>query len=238
MGLNGGVTDHLAHVHDATQTLVQTVDGLTDSQWSEPSLLPGWTRAHVVAHLALNAEALAAAVDSLRTDRVLPMYPSNEIRDADIAELGGGRIEPLRERFFASCSVWQEAMEEVDPDRLGTLVDRVPGGPSFPASEVVDMRWREVEIHHADLGAGYTQADWTAAFADYLLAVAAWDRGADHDLLLRTPVGDAAVGAGTGPVINGSVADLAWWLVGRGAAGGLSGDLPTLGPWTRRTTAR
>ena len=44
---------------DATQRLVRTVDGLDDEALGGPSGLPDWTRAHVVAHLALNAEGLA-----------------------------------------------------------------------------------------------------------------------------------------------------------------------------------
>ena len=47
-----------ASLRDADHRLVRTVDGLSDEQLAAPSLLPGWTRAHVVAHLALNAEAL------------------------------------------------------------------------------------------------------------------------------------------------------------------------------------
>ena len=42
--------------------LVRTVDGFTGDDWSLPTGLPGWTRAHVVAHLALNAEGLVGAL--------------------------------------------------------------------------------------------------------------------------------------------------------------------------------
>ena len=48
-------------LEDATRRLVRTVDELSDEDLSAPSLLPGWSRAHVVAHLALNAEGLAGA---------------------------------------------------------------------------------------------------------------------------------------------------------------------------------
>jgi maleylpyruvate isomerase len=42
------------------------------------------------------------------------------------------------------------------------------------------------------------------------------------------------------PVVEGTAADLGWWLVGRGRGEGLTnatGDLPRLGPWGR-TPAR
>src|SRR5262245_48484994 len=95
------VMEHLPLVHDATQRLVLTVDGRTDNQWSEPSLLPGWSRAHVIAHLALNAEGMVGAVHGLRIGRPVPMYASNEQRDADIEKLAGTDLTSLRERFFA-----------------------------------------------------------------------------------------------------------------------------------------
>jgi maleylpyruvate isomerase len=49
---------------EATQRLVRTVDRLDDEALAAPSGLPGWTRGHVVAHLALNAEGMAAVLDS------------------------------------------------------------------------------------------------------------------------------------------------------------------------------
>jgi maleylpyruvate isomerase len=232
------VTAHLELVHDATQSLVQTVDGLTDSQWGEPSLLPGWTRAHVIAHLTLNAEGMVGAVEGQRQGKPVPMYVSDARRDSDINELAVVDPDEVRERFFASTSSLRDHLEGLTPQLAARVVERTPGGPTFAVDEMVTMRWREVEIHHADLGAGFTQRDWSDEFADYLLVLAAWDRGAGHDLRLHTPDGEVAVGAGTGPMITGSAADLAWWLVGRGSGEGLSGDLPTLGPWTRRTQAK
>ena len=59
---------HLALLDAGTRRLVRTVDALDDEQWPQPSLLPGWSRAHVVAHLLLNAEALAGALEAARQD--------------------------------------------------------------------------------------------------------------------------------------------------------------------------
>ena len=50
---------------EATQRLVRTVDGLDDEALGAPSGLPDWTRGHVVAHLALNAEALAGVLEGV-----------------------------------------------------------------------------------------------------------------------------------------------------------------------------
>ena len=52
-----------------TRRLVRSVDAMTDDQWRQPSLLPGWTRAHVVAHLTLNAEGLSGALEGVHEGR-------------------------------------------------------------------------------------------------------------------------------------------------------------------------
>src|SRR3954451_15483752 len=52
------VPERLQAVEAASDRLLATVEGLTVAGFAEPSVLPDWTRAHVVAHLALNAEGL------------------------------------------------------------------------------------------------------------------------------------------------------------------------------------
>ena len=71
----------------ADQALVRTVDALTDADHAGPSLLPGWTRGHLVAHLALNAEALGGVLHGAHLGQPQPMYASPEARDSDIADL-------------------------------------------------------------------------------------------------------------------------------------------------------
>ena len=156
----------------------------------------------------------------------LPVYDSAEQRNADIDATAALEVGELRELSFAACDRWKEAIGSVTD--WDALMERVPGGPSFSADECIDMRWREVEIHHADLGAGYTAADWPPAFTTYLLGYLAADR--TEDLTLRTPTRELTVGAG-GPVVEGSETDLTWWLLGRGRGEGLSGEVPTLGGW-------
>ena len=79
--------DSLERLHQSEQHLLRTVDSLRSDSWTQPSVLPGWTRAHVAAHLALNAEGLTGAVDGLAHELDVPVYESGERRDADIEEL-------------------------------------------------------------------------------------------------------------------------------------------------------
>ena len=48
---------HVAGCAESHQRLLQSLDSLTDDQCREPSALPGWTRGHVLSHLARNAES-------------------------------------------------------------------------------------------------------------------------------------------------------------------------------------
>ena len=218
-----------------TRRLVRSVDAMSDEQWAQPSLLPGWSRAHVVAHLTLNAEGLSGAVEGVHEGRPVPMYASQEARDGDIAALATSRPGELRDRFLASTTVIGEWVEELAENLEGTPIERTPGGRQFPAGEVGNMRVREVEIHHADLGLDYTAADWSSEFVALLL-----------DWASRRPAGPPAFtahatdldrswtfGSG-GPVVSGVGSALAWWVTGRGTGDGLTSDdgrVPRMEPW-------
>ena len=107
------------------------------------------------------------------------------------------------------------------------------------AASLPGMRLREVEIHHVDLGAGYTTADWSPAFAVLLLDAmtkrleppervrgAAARRRPHLDL---RPDGDDGPRSSPAPA-----ADLGWWLTGRPAPETLScsrGELPEIEGW-------
>ena len=218
-----------------TRRLVRSVDKMADDEWAGPSLLPGWTRAHVVAHLTLNAEGLSGALEGVHEGRPRTMYASDAARDGDIAELARATPSELRDRFLASTTVVGEWIEELADNLADTMIERTPGGRRFPAGDVGTMRVREVEIHHADLGLDYTAADWPAEFVVLLMASRA---GAEHD---GTPFVAHAVdidrtwafGTG-GPTVSGSGSALAWWVTGRGTGDGLTSDdgrVPRIEAW-------
>ena len=76
-----------------------------------PSLLPGWTRKHVVAHLAANAEALGRLLHWAKTGERTPMYSSTEQRNADI-EAGATRPgTELAQWFRASAQALDDALD-------------------------------------------------------------------------------------------------------------------------------
>ncbi|CAM3778189.1 maleylpyruvate isomerase family mycothiol-dependent enzyme [Nocardioides zeicaulis] len=235
-----GVTDTSHRVtgllRAADHALVRTVDGLDTAAYAEPSLLPGWTRAHVLAHLALNAEALAGALHGAHVGRPQPMYASQEARDGDIDELAARDPAELRERLMAGTATFEQALAAMgDGDWAGTF-ERTPGGRVVQAAAVPLMRLREVEIHHADLGAGHTHAAWSAEFCAVLLdSLTAVEHPTPLTVRPTDLDGEWRYGPdGEGPVVSGTAADLAWWLTGRGAGESLTSstnEIPEMEAW-------
>ncbi|NYD41710.1 maleylpyruvate isomerase family mycothiol-dependent enzyme [Nocardioides panaciterrulae] len=223
---------------EASQRLIRTVDGLEDEAWARPSGLPGWSRAHVIAHLVLNAEGLTGALRGLVAGEPTPMYRSQEARNSDIDELASADPAELRDRLLGATTELADAIGAVPEDLGGAVLERVPGGArTFRAATAPGMRLSEVEIHHADLDVGYTAADWPPVFAasvvDSMRKRDSWSTpftGRATDLDRSWTFG---AGAEAGPTVSGTAADLAWWLTGRGSGEGLTsdGELPGIEGW-------
>lgn len=225
----------------ATSRYLQALTLLDDESADRPSVLPGWSRAHVVAHLSRNADAFTRVLRQAGDGEPASMYAGQDARDADIEETvrrhdaAGLRAdaEESAARFATAAATC-----ETDP---ATPYTRVPGDTvRYALSTVVGRRRAEVEIHHADLDLGYRPTDWPADFARGMVGqrqeeMAALPRGCPSMVLSATDVdGLWKFGEGQGPEVRGAVGDLAWWLVGRGGGRGLTcsaGDLPVLDRW-------
>lgn len=225
---------------DATRRLIRTVDGLADAQFTEPSLLPDWTRGHVVAHLVLNAEGLGRALEGVSRGETVSVYDSDERRDGDIAELADAEPGVIRERLLAATTYFAEQAQVLTASELEQHIERIPGGQTWPAGTCLEKREREVEIHHADLGVEFSRTDWPAIFSaelvDGLLPRLA---KAGPMTLTASDIGQtwstvSEVGTEDDPVLTGTVADLGWWATGRGTGEGLTsstGALPEIRSW-------
>jgi maleylpyruvate isomerase len=189
----------------------------------------------VIAHLTLNAEGLAAAADGVVRGEDVPMYASQEARAADIEGLAKEPPSETRERFLGATSNFASAVARIPQDRLGVTIHRTPGARAFPAGAIPGMRWREVMIHHADLDAGYTRADWPLEFAEHVIEAMAKRGAAPTPFRVRaSDTGRTWSFGDGGPTVTATSADLAWWLTGRGNAEGLEtddGPLPGIEAW-------
>jgi len=227
----------------ATTRYLQALTVLDDETLRGPSVLPGWSRAHVVAHVSRNADAFAEVLASAAARERAAMYTSQEARDLDIEDTVERHSLPaLLEDARASSSRFErEAREYAGPADATYTRTRDPGDTdTFPISTVGPRRRTEVEIHHADLDLGYRPSDWPADFSTALIKrrqdeMAALPDDGPSMVLSSTDVdGLWKLGPGQGPEIHGTAGDLAYWLVGRGGGRGLTsstGELPTLGRW-------
>lgn len=221
----------------ATTRYLEALTSLSDADCREPSALPGWTRAHVITHLARNADALTNLLHWGQTGVESPMYTSQEQRDRDIESGATRGVEELRADSAAACGRFLQAANELHTSRFETEVSRLPGGPSFPVTRVGGMRRTEVEVHHADLLIGYSPFDWPEDLTRHLLERRQRElaeKGIPMVWRLTDTGESVSVGEGDGPEVSGHSADLVWWLLGRGDGDELvssTGSLPELGRW-------
>lgn len=222
------------HVEAATTRLLSTVDRLADAAWSRPSHCTGWTRGHVIAHLALNAEALAGVLRGFRDDTPATMYRSDEDRDRDIDDLAATSPAAVRERLRTAAAAFAEVVAVADGLPKEATFERTPGGREVPGRAVPFLRLREVEIHHADLAAGYTASDWPPDTAmSFLSNDARQYRGPGFHAVATDEPARWTFGEtdATSPTVSGPLGALAWWATGRDPGSVLSstnGTLPTM----------
>lgn len=169
----------LTRLDEATARLLTVAGTLDDAALAEPSRLPGWTRGHVLSHLARNADALLNVVAGR------PMYASPEARDADIEAGATLPAEALAEEVRLSAARLAAALAE--PGDWERVVE-LRNGVTDRLARVPFRRLVEVELHQVDLGAGRELEDLPAEFTDAENAFLA-DRFTGHPdvppLLLR-----------------------------------------------------
>jgi maleylpyruvate isomerase len=207
-----------------------------------PSRLPGWTRGHVLSHLARNADALVNLLTWARTGTETRMYTSPSER-ADGIEAGAYRALPEQladlnaadERFLV-------AADAVPAGRREFMVLSAQGR-EIPASEVPWLRAREVWLHVVDLDADYDVDDMPDDVAWMLAAdVAGWmssRTGVTAELratgqpdaikLGPDPSGDDTGAVVTGAVVEGTPQRIAGWLTGRVQGPGVPAGLTVTG---------
>jgi maleylpyruvate isomerase len=152
-------------IDQATQRLLDVARVITDPDLRAPSLLPGWTRAHVLAHVARSGDAMRNLLVGARSGQNRPAYASAEARDAAIETGARMNAKDLVDDLADSAMAFRTVARQL-PDDAWRFGVRVLNSRPFPAADLLTRRLVEVELHHCDLGAGYGPADWPAAFAE------------------------------------------------------------------------
>ncbi|WP_176168858.1 maleylpyruvate isomerase family mycothiol-dependent enzyme [Krasilnikoviella flava] len=221
------VAHALADADAALAALIDVVRGLPDDAGADPSPLDGWSRGHVLSHVANVGSALARQAEfAARGEKVAP-YDGGRTGRAAAIEAGADRsaaehaaaLEVSRARLAAAWPAPGDALWAAPVAyRDGVLVDALLAW------------WREARIHAVDAtvgvdAAGLGYGSWDDAFCAHL-----------RDFLaVRLPGAD---GTGARLELVGDPRDVAAWLAGREPSGpvsalrdGAAAALPELGPW-------
>jgi len=138
-------------IDQATQRLLGTARILTEPDLRAGSLLPGWTRAQVLAHVARGADATRHLLVGVRSGQDRSAYASAEAWQADIEYRAGLRPKELADDLAGSAMALRTVARQLPDERWPHPV-LIPGSASFPAADLLVRRLVEVELHHCDLG--------------------------------------------------------------------------------------
>ena len=211
------MTDLMPALEQHTASLLATAGSLRDLE--HDSFCPGWTRAHILTHLARNGDGMANLVRAAVDGYPATMYANPQARDLDI-EVGASR-EPhvILADLETTANAALEALRRLGPEHSDVLVERTPGGRTFRAGVLPYLRLREVVYHHIDLDAGFTfddvEPELLAMFLDREVTSLARNPEAPS-IRIHSDEGDSYdVGDDPGIVVTGPRAGVVLWLARR-----------------------
>jgi maleylpyruvate isomerase len=218
MSVGRSVDRSTAWAAAGTDLVLDALDGLSDPDLDQPSALPDWSRRHLLAHIASNAEALGRLLSWARTGVENRMYASPEQRAADI-ETGSRRpAGQLRDWVRDSASTLSAVFAELpEPAWRASVV--TAQGRTVPASELPWLRAREACVHAVDLATGTGFADLPAGFLTALVdEITAWRAGRPgpaFELVTDDGTVRQLPGEGTPTRVELPLPDAAAWLTAR-----------------------
>lgn len=228
--------ESIERTHERVRT---TVEGLSDDQVREPSRLPGWTRGHVLAHLAgFAAAAERQVLRAIQGEDPGEFYDGGRpARDAAIEAGAGADADEHITRVRAAMDRMEGLLDLLDEDVL-----RRPTGfkHGLSVEAVVLAWWREFSIHLTDLDLGAEHTLWGPELREHLVGylTARVPDGVQLDLEPTDVDEPRRLGQGHVVRVRGAANDLVAWLAGRDPLAPVTADnggtvvpLPELGPW-------
>jgi maleylpyruvate isomerase len=128
--------------------------GLDDAAARRASLLPGWSVGHVLTHIARNADSVVWRLEGAARGEVRDQYPGGvEQRAADIEDGAGRSAAALVEDVHRTSAAVRGAVTGL-PEAAWDAPSRTSRGVVESSRDALLSRWREVVVHHGDLGLG------------------------------------------------------------------------------------
>ncbi|TWD73286.1 maleylpyruvate isomerase [Kribbella amoyensis] len=210
----------------AVERLTAVIAPVDEEAARAASGLPGWSRAHVMAHLANFSLAMTRQVDEARAGRLVEMYDGGRpARSAAIEADSARPAEELKDRVNAATADLLAAWAQVDD------WSRPVSHRNGDLASTVFTAWREFEVHTVDLALAATSDDWSPEFCLHLLDFLR--PRTPEGIRLRLEAEDVVweEGGGQVRVVKGRLTDLTAWMAGRQPVSSLVGELPELSPW-------
>jgi maleylpyruvate isomerase len=161
----------VAGVRRAHEVLIESIASLTDERARSHSLLPGWSVGHVLTHIARNADSHVRMLRGAIAGQPTEQYEGgHEARGRGIEAGAGRRATELIGDVIASAKALDDTYDEMTAEAWnGHGLNAA--GETWPCAALPFHRWREVELHHVDLGLGYKPANWPAEYVDRELVI-------------------------------------------------------------------
>jgi maleylpyruvate isomerase len=172
---------------------------LTDDDFRAPSLLPRYSRGHVVTHIANKSKAHVLIFGGPAAGEIRQLHPDGY--DPDLAaDLGASRSAAELRSDLAQCfslleATW-DALDDILWDRQGIMA-----AGARTMAEIVAHHLRNVEVHHVDLDIGHRPSDWPPILVEGELSkrLRSFPDRADHAEILAWLLGRAPAPELTGP---------------------------------------
>ncbi|GAA1128750.1 hypothetical protein GCM10009630_28230 [Kribbella jejuensis] len=211
----------------ADQLLALTA-GLDEDTARGDSVLPGWTRGHVITHLANFSEAMTRQVEEALQGRLIEVYDGGRpARDAAIESGAHRPAADLKTHLTQAVTTLMTSWEKVGPtDWPLPILHR-----NSNLAAGLQATWRELTIHTSDLNLGINPATWSEDFCLHLLDFLRPRTPDNIHLILQSPTTTWENGTGEEVELAGALTDLTAWYAGRPAPGPITGSTPELLPW-------
>jgi maleylpyruvate isomerase len=196
----------------AHRELEAALTRLGDQHVGAPSLLPGWTVGHVLTHIARNADSFVLLLQAANRGEVGQQYPGGlQQRNADIERGAVRSTDEIVADVLDSNRALEAAYEAMSP--VGWQGEGESARGRAAAVELPFRRWREVVVHHADAGLGFTWRDWPSDYVRIELQrmTMLWDS--------RAPMGLTGLPA---PAMAADEHTRLAWLMGRTSIEGIA----------------
>ncbi|MET9730882.1 maleylpyruvate isomerase family mycothiol-dependent enzyme [Streptomyces sp. NPDC006458] len=206
----------LADVVRSAGRLRAAAAGLDGERLRGPSALPGWTRAHVLAHVARAADAYVRLLDAAATGGGAGRADATALAEAveKAAALPAGELRADLGGSLDRFAVRARTLSEAAWDVLVTAL----AGWRHPAWFTLRRCLRELETHHVDLDVGYATSDWPVSYVDWALddtlgALTAYGFGLST--VAAVDLGRTWTVSPEGPLLTAPGHVLLGWLSGR-----------------------